>query len=88
MAGNQSDLQKIALEILKGERKRVLRRFSNGMQMSYHFTADPVTSSDQLTGKVEVSGSNRGFAKQPVFQNLKKKTASPREYGIRFTVSM
>ncbi|MBL4875627.1 MAG: hypothetical protein JKY10_03915 [Cohaesibacteraceae bacterium] len=76
------------MEILKGERKRVLRRFSNSMQMTYHFTVNPINSSDLLTGQVEVSGSNWIFPNNLFFRISKKKTASPRECGIRFTASM
>ncbi len=59
------------IEIQKGERVRVIRRFSNSMRMTYRFTAEPVSAGGNLSGVVEVAGSNWIFPKAAVQQELK-----------------
>jgi len=47
-----------SITIAKGERAKVLSKFSNSLAMTYRFTAEPVHAGDTLSGSVEVSGSN------------------------------
>ncbi len=63
------------LEIRKGERVRVIRRFSNSMRMTYRFTAEPVFDGGKLSGIVEVAGSNWVFPKAITLQDLKPDNA-------------
>lgn len=58
------------MEILKGERKRIIRRISNSMQMTYQFEAEPLSAQDKLSGTVEVAGSNWIFPKAAIIQGL------------------
>ncbi len=53
-----------------GERKRVVYRFSNSLQETYHFTATPVNPTDNVSGLVEISGSNWLFPKPSITQDL------------------
>ncbi len=59
------------IEIRKGERVRVIRRFSNSLRMTYRFTAEPVSAGDTLSGAVEIAGSNWVFPKAATRQQLK-----------------
>jgi hypothetical protein len=63
------------IEIRKDERVRVIRRFSNSMRMTYRFTAEPVSDGGNLSGVVEVAGSNWIFPKAVVRQDLKRDNA-------------
>ena len=56
--------------LLKGERTKVLSRFSNSLDMTYRFRAEPVSAADTVSGTVEVKGSNWIFSKPPVSQPL------------------
>ncbi len=59
------------MKILKGQRKRILRRFSNSITVDYHFTARPVHTQDTVSGTVEICGSNWVFPKETKKLNLK-----------------
>lgn len=54
----------------KGARTRVIYAFSNSMDMTYRFTAEPVTPGEAVTGTVEVRGSSWIFPKPPRTQTL------------------
>lgn len=60
------------IDIKAGERKRILSKFSNSMDMTYHFT---VAATGAISGVVEVKGSNWLLPKQPVLQDLKADNA-------------
>ncbi len=59
------------LEIRKGEKTRVIRRFCNSLPMTFQFRAEPVSGSDNLSGIVQIDGSSWIFSKDPVEQALK-----------------
>lgn len=56
--------------IRAGERKQVIYRFSNSLQETYHFTAEPANPTDSLSGVVEISGSNWLFPKPSTKKKL------------------
>ena len=58
------------ITVRKGERTKILSRFSNSLDMTYRFRAEPVSPADTLSGTVEVKGSNWIFSKPPVSQPL------------------
>lgn len=58
--------------VRKGEKTKVLSTFSNSLDMSYTFTAEPVSKSDRVGGVVEVRGSNWLFPKAPRQQALER----------------
>ena len=60
------------MEIQKGEKTRIIRRFSNSLPMSFHFKVEPMADGDNLSGIVEISGSNWLFPKAPLTQALKR----------------
>lgn len=64
-----------SITIAKGERKKILSRFSNSLQMTYRFEAEPVHAGDALSGTVEVKGSKWIFSKPPVTQALARENA-------------
>ncbi len=58
------------IEIKSGEKKCIINRFSNGLQTTYNFSAEPAKAGDKLCGIVEVRGSNWIFPKPPVVLDL------------------
>ena len=58
------------IEIKACERKRVLRKFSNSMPMTYRFSAEPINPEEEVSGTVEIKGSNWIFPGKPVHQEL------------------
>lgn len=58
------------IEIKAGERKRIIRRFSNSLQATYQFAAEPV-GGNPVSGTVEVKGSKWIFPKPAASQPLK-----------------
>lgn len=58
------------IEIKTGEKKRIIKRFSNSLSMRYHFKAEPLSAAENMIGIVEISGSNWVFPKAPVTQEL------------------
>lgn len=56
--------------VRRGERTKVLSKFSNSLDMTYRFQAEPVAPADNLSGTVEVSGSNWIFSKPSTSQPL------------------
>ena len=59
------------IEIRGGERKKIIKRFSNSMQMTYNFNAEPMAEGEKLSGIVEVSGSNFLLPKPSVEEQLR-----------------
>ena len=57
-------------EIKAGERARVLQRFSNSLQASYGFDVEPMVPGQEVSGTVEVKGSNWIFPKPITTQQL------------------
>ena len=64
------------IEIKAGERKRVLRKFSNSMAMTYNFSAEPINPDQEVSGTVEINGSNWIFPGKPVHQKLVAENAA------------
>ena len=62
------------LELSAGKRTRIIRNFSNSIPMSYCFTAESMTKgkNKDISGKVEVRGSNWIFPRQPLVLELNK----------------
>ncbi len=58
------------VSIKAGERKRVIYRFSNSLQETYHFNAEPIALNDELSGVVQISGSNWLFPKPSTNKKL------------------
>ena len=58
------------IEVKAGMRQRIIYRFSNSLKTTYHFTANPLSPEQNLSGTIEVSGSRWIFPKQPLTQNL------------------
>ena len=61
----------MTIDVKAGERKRILHRFSNAMQATYRFAAEPA-GSGELSGSVEVEGSRWIFRKPAVIQPLQR----------------
>ncbi len=59
-----------AIDIAAGERRRILRRISNSVPMTYRFRAEPVDGDGPVSGIVEVKGSRWIFPAPPVTQPL------------------
>ena len=72
------------MEILKGERKRIIRKIGNSVPVTYQFKAEPLSAQDTLSGTVEVSGSNWIFSKQPVLQKLEADNSVGKGYWDTF----
>lgn len=53
-----------------GERKRILSQFSSSIQTTYRFSVEPLVPSADVSGTVEVKGSNWIFPKPAVQQAL------------------
>ncbi len=60
------------VEVAAGERRQILRRFSNSVAMAYRFRAEPVDDGGRVSGLVEVRGSNWIFPKPPTTQPLEE----------------
>ena len=80
------------LELSAGKRTRIIRNFSNSIPMSYYFTAESMAKgkNKDISGKVEVCGSNWIFPRQPLVlelnkNNMAKKRAWDSFYSIYVT---
>jgi len=60
------------IKIRSGERKRIIRQFSNSLQQTYSFSAKPVEPDTAISGIVEVQGSKWLFPKPPLKLDLKR----------------
>ena len=60
------------IKIRSGEKKRIIRQFSNSLQQTYSFSAKPVDPDAAISGVVEVQGSNWLFPKPPLKLELKR----------------
>ena len=58
------------IEVKAGERRRIIRSFSNSTQKTYHFRAEALNEGDELSGTIEVRGSRWLFPKPPVTRKL------------------
>lgn len=58
------------IAIKANERKKIISKFSNGIATSYSFSADNLQD-QQISGQVEIKGSNWIFPKPAIFQPLK-----------------
>ncbi len=56
--------------VRQGERTKILSKFSNSLDMTYRFRAEPVSPTDRLSGTVDVKGSNWILPKPAVAQPL------------------
>lgn len=56
--------------VRKDERTKILSKFSNSLDMTYRFRAEPVSPAESVSGTVEVKGSNWLFPKPPKSQPL------------------
>jgi len=63
------------IEIKAGERKRIIRKFSSSIVATYKFSAEPVDSNDNISGKIEVKGSNWLFPKSAETQDLQQQNS-------------
>lgn len=63
------------IEIKAGERKRIIRKFSSSIVATYEFSAEPVNSTDTLSGTVEVKGSRWLFSKPAETQDLQQQNS-------------
>jgi len=57
--------------IKAGEKTRIIRKFSNSLATEYTFSVQPAKTGEQISGKIEVSGSNWVFPKASETQELK-----------------
>ena len=60
-----------SIDVRAGERTRIIRRFSNSLNVTYRFRAEPLEEGDAVSGTVEVAGSNWIFPKAPTTLALK-----------------
>lgn len=58
------------IEIQRGERHRIIRRFSSSIPKSFYFDVEPLNGSGEVSGTVEVAGSRWLFSKPPVMLDL------------------
>ncbi len=63
------------LEIKAGERKRIIRKFSSSIVATYKFSAEPVNPSEDISGTVEIKGSNWLFPKPAETQELQQQNS-------------
>ncbi len=61
------------IAIKAGERRRIIRRFSSSVVATYKFSAEPVDSNDNVSGRIEVKGSRWLFSKPTETQALQQK---------------
>ncbi len=59
-----------SIDIKAGQRTRIIHMFSNSIPMTLDFRAEAVRKGQQVSGEVEVRGSNWLFPKPPVVQEL------------------
>ncbi len=59
------------IDVRAGERTRIIRRFSNSLNVTYPFSAEPLEPSDAVSGTIEVAGSNWIFPKAPMTSALR-----------------
>jgi len=63
------------IAIKAGERQRIIRKFSGSIVATYQFSAEPVNSTDTLSGTVEVKGSRWLFSKPVETQSLQRQNS-------------
>ncbi len=63
------------LEIKAGERKRIIRKFSSSIVATYKFSVEPVNPSEDISGTVEIKGSNWLFPKPAETQELQQQNS-------------
>ncbi len=51
---------------------RIVHKFSNSLQTTYQFEAEPVNAGEELSGIIEINGSNWLFPKPGITQKLLK----------------
>lgn len=57
--------------VQRGERRRVLRRFSSSIPGTFSFDVEPLSGSGEVSGTVEVAGSRWLFPKPPLVLELR-----------------
>ncbi len=60
------------INVKAGDRVRVIHKFSNSLQTTYQFEAEPVNAGEELSGIVEINGSNWLFPKPSITQKFLK----------------
>ncbi|VAW22061.1 hypothetical protein MNBD_ALPHA12-877 [hydrothermal vent metagenome] len=60
------------IKIRSGERKRIIRQFSNSLQQTFSFSATAVEPNEEVSGIVEIQGSKWLFPKAPTTMDLKR----------------
>ncbi len=60
------------IRIKSGQRKRIIRQFSNSLQQTYDFSATALDGNAEVSGIVEVQGSKWMFPKPPLRLDLKR----------------
>jgi len=58
------------IEIRRGERRRIIRRFSSSISKTFYFDVSPLSGTGDVSGTVEVAGSRWLFSKPPVLLDL------------------
>ena len=58
------------IEIQRGERRRIIRRFSSSIPKTFCFDVEPLSGSGEVSGTVEVAGSRWLFSTPPVMLDL------------------
>ena len=57
--------------VRRGERRRIIRRFSSSLSQTFSFDVDAVVGHGPVSGMVEVKGSRWLFRKDPLLLELK-----------------
>ncbi|VAW04489.1 hypothetical protein MNBD_ACTINO01-2365 [hydrothermal vent metagenome] len=63
------------IEVKAGERRRIKRARLSSVAMTYRFRAEPLVGDGEVSGTVEVKGSNWIFPKPPVIVDLETDNA-------------
>jgi hypothetical protein len=58
------------VEIQRGERRRIIRRFSSSIPRTFSFGVEALNGTGEVSGTVEVAGSRWLFSKPPVLLDL------------------
>ena len=59
------------IEVRRGERRRIIHRFSSSLSQTFSFDVKPLVGSRPVSGTVEVKGSRWLFRKEAVVLELK-----------------
>lgn len=77
------------IEIKAGERRRIKRVRLSSIAMTYRFRAEPLEGNSEVSGTVEVKGSNWIFPKPPVTVALEaENTVEKGTWDTFFTVTV